>query len=67
VRLYVASTTLQEPLPWRNSTLLTGDVAEAVAELKRVPGGDLVILGSVIIASYAPASQASNVGPASVA
>ena len=28
---YVASTTLQEPLPWVNSTLLQGDVAEAVA------------------------------------
>jgi dihydrofolate reductase len=29
---YVASTTLQEPLAW-NATLLTGDVAEAVAKL----------------------------------
>jgi dihydrofolate reductase len=26
---YVASTTLQEPLPWKNSTLLRGDVADA--------------------------------------
>ena len=31
---YVASTTLDEPLPWRNSTLLKGDAADAVAELK---------------------------------
>lgn len=31
---YVASTTLQEPLPWINSTLLKGDAAEAVAKLK---------------------------------
>ena len=30
---YVASTTLKEPLPWRNSTLLKGDAAEAVAKL----------------------------------
>jgi dihydrofolate reductase len=43
---YVASTTLQEPLPWRNSTLLHGDAAEAVARLKEQPGGDLVIMGS---------------------
>jgi len=31
---YVASRTLTEPLPWQNSTLLQGDAAEAVAELK---------------------------------
>jgi len=43
---YVVSTTLKEPLPWSNSTLLTGDVAEAVAQLKQQPGKDLVILGS---------------------
>jgi dihydrofolate reductase len=43
---YVASTTLAEPLPWRNSTLLEGDAAEAVAGLKRQPGKDMVVLGS---------------------
>lgn len=43
---YVASTTLKEPLPWMNSTLLKGDVAEAVAKLKAQPGKDIVILGS---------------------
>lgn len=43
---YVASTTLREPLPWRNSTLLKGDAAEAVAKLKQQLGQDLVILGS---------------------
>ncbi len=43
---YVASTTLTEPLPWQNSTLLNGDVAVAVASLKREPGKDIVILGS---------------------
>ena len=43
---YVASTTLEEPLPWSNSTLLQGDAAEAVARLKEEPGKDLVILGS---------------------
>jgi dihydrofolate reductase len=43
---YVASTTLEEPLPWSNSTLLKGDAADAVARLKEQPGKDLVILGS---------------------
>ncbi len=43
---YVASTTLTEPLEWQNSTLLVGDVAEAVAKLKEEPGDDLGILGS---------------------
>jgi dihydrofolate reductase len=43
---YVASRTLHEPLPWPNSTLLHGDVAEAVATLKRQPGPDLNIMGS---------------------
>jgi dihydrofolate reductase len=43
---YVASTTLREPLPWRSSTLLEGDAAEAVAGLKRQPGKDLTVLGS---------------------
>jgi len=43
---YVASRTLQEPLPWKNSTLLKGDAAEAVARLKKQPSGDLMVLGS---------------------
>jgi dihydrofolate reductase len=45
-RKYVASRTLKEPLPWKNSTLLQGDAADAVARLKEEPGGDLIILGS---------------------
>ena len=43
---YVASTTLKEPLPWKNSTLLKGDAADAVAKLKTEGDDDLVILGS---------------------
>ena len=43
---YVASTTLREPLPWANSTLLSGDVPDAVAKLKAELDKDLVILGS---------------------
>ena len=43
---YVASTTLEEPLPWMNSTLLKGDVLKAVTALKSKLEKDLVILGS---------------------
>jgi len=43
---YVASTTLKEPLQWSNSTLLKGDVAEAVAALKAQPGQDFLMMGS---------------------
>jgi dihydrofolate reductase len=43
---YVASRSLEEPLPWRNSTLLKGDAADAVARLKKQPGGDLMVIGS---------------------
>ena len=43
---YVASKTLHEPLPWQNSTLLKGDVAEAVVRLREEPGKDIVVLGS---------------------
>src|SRR5215213_9518342 len=41
----VASTTLQEPLPWENSHLLQGDVAQAVGELKGQDGKDLLVVG----------------------
>ena len=44
-RKYVASTTLRE-LEWRNSSLIEGDVAEAVRRLKQEPGGDIAVLGS---------------------
>ena len=43
---YVASTTLREPLPWINSTLLKGDAVAAVATLKQRSDKDLLILGS---------------------
>ena len=43
---YVASTTLREPLPWANSTLLEGDLGEAVTLLKEREEKDIVVLGS---------------------
>ena len=43
---YVASRTLREPLPWKKSTLLSGEAADAILEMKTQPGKDLVVLGS---------------------
>ena len=43
---YVASRTLKEPLQWRNSTLLEGDAADAVVELRAATGDDIGVLGS---------------------
>lgn len=52
---YVASSSADTPLEWPNSTLLHGDVPAAVAELKRQPGGNLVIMGSgALIRSLIP-------------
>ena len=44
---YVASRTLAGPLEWQNSTLLEGNVPEAVAALKQEEGGDLHVIGSI--------------------
>jgi dihydrofolate reductase len=43
---HVASTTLEEPLEWNNSTLIEGDVAEEVSQLKQLDGKDILVLGS---------------------
>lgn len=43
---YVVSTSLSEPLPWPNSTLLRGDIPEAVRTLKAESTGVLAIMGS---------------------
>jgi dihydrofolate reductase len=54
---YIASTTLTEPLPWPNSTLLHGDLAEAVGALKAQSDGVLAIMGSGnLIGSLIPAN-----------
>lgn len=44
-RKYVASDTL-DAVEWNNSTLLTGDVAEAVAALKQEDGPEIQVAGS---------------------
>jgi dihydrofolate reductase len=43
---FVASRTLTDPLPWNNSTVLKGDAAETVKELKEQPGEDIGVMGS---------------------
>lgn len=43
---YVASRELEEPLPWQHSVLLSGDVCEAVAEMRERDEGNIAILGS---------------------
>lgn len=45
---YVASTTVSEPLPWVNTTLLDGDAADAVARI-REQDVNLGILGSGVL------------------
>jgi dihydrofolate reductase len=42
---YVASTTLSDP-HWADTTVLSGDLAAAIGELKADPAGDLQVHGS---------------------
>jgi dihydrofolate reductase len=43
---HVASTTLQGPLEWNNSTLIGRNVAEGASNLKRQEGKDILVFGS---------------------
>lgn len=46
VQKYVYSATLTDPR-WQNSTVLTGNLATAVGELKAADGQDIVVTGSI--------------------
>jgi dihydrofolate reductase len=46
---YVVSSTLQDPA-WTNTTVIGGDLAEAVAKIKNEHDGDVVVHGSATLA-----------------
>jgi dihydrofolate reductase len=48
---YVVSSTLHEP-EWNNSTVLEGDVTEAVANLRQQLDGDIVVHGSAQLVQF---------------
>ena len=48
---YVVSTTLPEAT-WTNTTVISSNVAEAVAGLKEAPGNDILVVGSRTLAQY---------------
>ncbi len=45
---YVVSTTLEEA-EWNNSTILKTDVVAQITELKKQPGGDMLVAGSATL------------------
>ena len=46
---YVVSGTLEGPLEWNNSTLISGNVADEIARLKQQPGKNIGITGSATL------------------
>jgi dihydrofolate reductase len=47
---YVVSTTLKSASAWRNSTLISNNVIEAVRQLKQQPGKNILLDGSSVLA-----------------
>jgi dihydrofolate reductase len=48
MKKYVVSTTL-ERAPWKESTIIRGNVVEAITKLKQQPGKDIIIDGSATL------------------
>jgi dihydrofolate reductase len=48
VHKYVVSSTITDP-QWQNSTVLSGDPIREVGALKRQPGQDIVVTGSITL------------------
>ncbi len=46
---HVVSSTLSEPLPWSNSTLIKGDLAKEIAQLKQQDGAPILVAGSATL------------------
>lgn len=49
LRKYVVSTTLPAASAWRNSTLISDNVVEAVRQLKQQPGKNILVDGSSVL------------------
>lgn len=48
---HVVSTTVTDPT-WEQTTVISGDVAARVSELKKAPGGELLVVGSAALARW---------------
>ncbi|MFP3463975.1 dihydrofolate reductase family protein [Leifsonia sp. SIMBA_070] len=48
---YLVSTTVDDP-SWEQTTVISGDVAAGIRELKAQPGGELLVVGSTALARW---------------